>query len=74
MISWYNSSIEFYSNKAKEAIEYRDTLVTYRLSFLESDFMNKVKEKQDTDLSELYTKFIENFPSFDNDESGSTED
>ena len=36
--------------------------------------MNEVKEKQDTDLSELYTKFIENFPSFDNDESGSTED
>jgi len=74
MISWYNSSIEFYSNKAKEAVEYRDTLYTYRLSFLESDFMNKVKEKQDSDLSELYTKFIENFPSFDNDESGSTED
>ena len=47
---------------------------TTKFSFLESDFMNKVKEKQNTDLSELYTKFIENFPSFDNDESGSTED
>lgn len=64
MISWKNSSIKKFKQEAELALKYRDTVYLYYFKFLEEEIENLVVENDNFDISNIYTKYIENFPNF----------
>lgn len=61
MISWKGSSIKRFAEDAKKAFKYRDTVYAYNETFIE-DLEQKMKNNEVEELTDLYSKYIENFP------------
>lgn len=68
LISWKNSSIKQYKEEATAALKYRDKAYEYMFDFFNNILINFLDNQEEgsenIDLSEIYDKYINNFPLF----------
>lgn len=71
LISWYHSSLKAFNTFPREFIAYRDTLYDYLAEMIDVELPKALEKLTTGDLSDLYTKFVNEFPKYKKDKEES---